>query len=78
MAKDTVRDKIWDAALKRTYVGEEVVSPDDILANDVDASRKTVRDTLLTMSREGWLLRETNPDGTVQYRAEPEQKISFE
>lgn len=66
MAKDTTRDRIWDAALvyrseweekefkeRRTKYGwtaEELME-----MQDLEASKKTVLDTLLTLEEYGWL-----------------------
>lgn len=74
MPEDTIRDRIWDTTLLMTYKKDEAVSPDDI-AEMLSASRKTIANTLLIMSEKKWLIRETMPDGSVRYRANPSYRF---
>lgn len=66
MAKHTTRDKVWNAALEYAEEWSEMdrnsresdygFSPEELKREkDLDASEKTIADTLLTMRDMGWL-----------------------
>lgn len=80
MAKDTLRDRVWDMTLTMTVVQGEAATPDKVAdmisPSGENISRKTVADTLLTMSERGWLIRETMPDGHVRYIPNSDGKLS--
>lgn len=66
MAKLTVRDHIWAAALKHESQGyRNGFTSDELLeVADLDASRKTVADTLESMCKLGFLAKvETSGGG---------------
>lgn len=64
----TTRDEIWDRTLDRTVRGDETVTPEDV-AEEIEASERTVRECLLAMYEAGYLIRRTSPSGTVRYVA---------
>jgi hypothetical protein len=66
MAKHTTRDQVWNAALEYVSEWEDLevserenrygfTAPELIEAKELEATKKTVRDTLDTMSDMGWL-----------------------
>lgn len=78
MAKLTTRDRVWNAALE--YAGEWDDTDFSQLENrrgftvkelidmkNLDASHKTVNDTLSSMTELGWLKRTGRYGGTYQY-----------
>lgn len=66
MARDTIRDRIWATALNHSHRADEAVTPEQI-ASEVGASEQTVRDTLNTMDKHGWIRRDQRKDGTVRF-----------
>lgn len=81
MAKDTSRDRVWDAVLRYSREWEAkdslerrnkhgFTAAELIEFADLDESRKTVSDTLLTMADYGWVTRTTSGRGgrATQYR----------
>lgn len=83
MAKHTGRDLVWDRALQHA-INKESFKLDEIAEHEsVDVSKRTIRDTLNTLTDLGWLSKETpksnewNPgslviDGEVGERVEDE------
>jgi DNA-binding GntR family transcriptional regulator len=69
----TTRDEIWRATLDQTIRHGVSVSPSEI-AEETDASERTVRECLLSMYESDWLERLSTPSGEVRYRAIPAVK----
>ena len=74
MSKKTIRDMIWNTALKNEST---TVS---YLTEQLEVSDRTARDALNTMHNMGWLEKEENPDddGYIFYSVidpEPREKV---
>lgn len=54
MAKDTVRDQIWESAMKRTLRDGGQITVSEV-AVSADSSKRSARDALETMVEEGIL-----------------------
>jgi len=70
MAKHTKRDQVWNRAIKSVYRDGEEIRHSEI-AEKIDVSDKTARETLKTMAENEFLSREVR-EGNIVYVAHPE------
>lgn len=59
MTKHTERDLVWNQALQRAKAEESFQLDEIAERQDIDTSRRTIRDTLNTLVDLGWLAKET-------------------
>lgn len=66
MARDTIRDQIWDYALTVVVRGERALKPEDVI-EVVGTSDQTARDALNTIASKGYIGRDVREDGSVRF-----------
>jgi len=66
MAQETTRDRIWSYALIEAVVADEVVTVEDVV-DEVEASRRTARDTLNRIAKTPFLDLNKSPNGKNRY-----------